>query len=74
MLLFDSKPFSGNLFLKERKGVSQSVLVDLSYTFSLYIEELQANIILMLVAEKNAHNQCIGVFHVHKTTLLIPPI
>lgn len=72
MLLFDSKPFSGNLFLKERKIVSQNVLVDLSYI--LYIEELQANIILMLVAEKNAHNQCIGVFHVHKTTLLIPPI
>lgn len=52
MLLFDSKLFSGNLFLKERKSVSQSVLFDLSYTFSLYIEELQANIILMLVAEK----------------------
>lgn len=74
MLLFDSKPFSGNLLLKEKKSVSQSVLVDLSYIFSLYIEELQANIILMLVAEKNAHNQCIGVFHVHKTTLLIPLI
>lgn len=51
MLLFDSKPFSGNLLLKEKKR-SQSVLVDLSYIFSLYIEELQANIILMLVAEK----------------------
>lgn len=72
---FHSKPFSGNLFLKERKSVSQSLLVDLSYTFSLYREELQANILLMLVAEKNSHNQCTHlVFHVHKTTLLIPPI